>query len=266
MGKFSLATSKDGTRIAYDMVGHGPVIMLVLGALNSRRSGAKLAKLLASRFTVINYDRRGRGDSTDTLPFEPKREIEDIAAIINEIGEPVYLYGHSSGAAIALEAAIELGGRVKKLAIYEAPYATDGEARKAAIDYDVQLKKLIAEGHNGDAVALFMRLVGVSDNQIQAMKRTPMWRGLETMAPTLRYDSEVLGKDHSVPIARLAGITRPTLVMDGGASPASMRGVSESIGKAIPNAQRHTLDGQTHGVKPEVLAPLLIEFFSERTE
>jgi len=102
MGKFSLATYKDGTKIAYDMVGHGPVIILVLGALNSRRSGAKLAKLLAPRFTVINYDRRGRGDSTDTLPFEPKREIEDIAAIISETGEPVHLYGHSSGSAIAL--------------------------------------------------------------------------------------------------------------------------------------------------------------------
>jgi len=159
-----------------------------------------------------------------------------------------------------------LGGQVKKLAIYEAPYAIDGDASKAAIEYDVQLKKLIAEGHNGDAVAFFMRLVGVSDRQIQAMKRTPMWRGLETVAATLRYDSEVLGTDHSVPIARLAGITRPTLVMDGGASPASIHSVSESIGKAIPNAQRHTLDGQTHGVKPEVLAPLLIEFFSERTE
>ncbi len=225
-----------------------------------------MAKLLAPHFTVINYDRRGRGDSTDTVPFEPKREIEDIAAIISEIGEPVYLYGHSSGAAIALEAAIELDGQVKKLAIYEAPYAVGGDANKAAIEYDVQLKKLIAEGHSGDAVALFMGLVGVSDRQIQAMKRTPMWQGLETMASTLWYDSEVLGRDHSIPISRLAGITTPTLVVDGGASPASMHGISESIGKAIPNAQRHTLDGQTHGVKPEVIAPLLIEFFSERIE
>lgn len=255
-------TSKDGTKIAYDMVGHGPVVILVLGALNSRKSGANLAKLLASRLTVISYDRRGRGDSKDTAPYAPQREVEDVAALIDEIGGPAYLYGHSSGAAIALEAAIKLCEQVRKLAIYEAPYALDGDARKAAKEYNRQLKKLLTSRRNGDAVALFIRSVGVSDKQIQAMRHMPMWRGLEAMAPTLAYDSDVLGEGHSLPTAHLAGITTPTLVMHGGAGAPSMRDAARAISEAIPNAQLRTLAGQTHGVRPKVLAPVLAEFFS----
>ena len=145
--------SKDGTQIAYDSTGRGPVVILVLGALNSRKSGAKLAKLLASRFTVISFDRRGRGDSTDTAPYSPQREVEDIAALIGAVGEPVYLYGHSSGGALALEAAIALRKKVRKLAIYEVPYTLDANARKDANEYYRRLKKLLASGQRGDAVA-----------------------------------------------------------------------------------------------------------------
>ena len=132
MGIMKTVTSKDGTKIAYETVGHGRVVILVLGALNSRKSGSKLAKLLASHFTVVSYDRRGRGDSTDTAPYSPQREVEDIAALIDAVEGPVYLYGHSSGAAIALHAAIKMRKKVRKLAIYEAPYSLDGDARKAA--------------------------------------------------------------------------------------------------------------------------------------
>jgi pimeloyl-ACP methyl ester carboxylesterase len=255
-------TSKDGTKIAYDKVGHGPVVILVLGALNSRKSGAKLAKLLAPRFTVISYDRRGRGDSTDTVPYSPRREVEDVAALVDEVGGPVCLYGHSSGAAIALEAAFRLRGRVRKLAIYEPPYALGVDARKAAKEYDGLLKKLLASRRSGDAVALFMRAVGVSDKQVQALRRMPMWRGLEAMAPTLAYESEVLGEGHSLPTALSAGVTTPTLVMHGGAGAPPMRDVARAISEAIPDAQLRTLAGQTHGVKPNVLAPVLEGFFA----
>jgi len=256
------ATSKDGTIIAYDKVGHGPVVILVLGALNSRKSGANLAKLLASHFTVISYDRRGRGDSTDTAPYAPQREVEDLAALIDEVGGQACLYGHSSGAAIALEAAIKLRKQVRKLAIYEAPFALDGDARKAAKEYNRLLKKLLMSGRNGDAVALFIRSVGVSDKQIQAMRHMPMWRGLEAMAPTLAYDSDALGEGHSLPTTLLAGITTPTLVMYGGAGAPSMHDAAQAISEAIPNAQLRTLAGQTHGVRPKVLAPVLAEFFA----
>jgi pimeloyl-ACP methyl ester carboxylesterase len=255
-------TSKDGTKIAYAKVGNGPVVVLVLGALNSRKSGAKLAKLLASRFTVISYDRRGRGDSTDTAPYAPQREVEDVKALIEEIGEPVFLYGHSSGAALAIEAANKLNKQVRKLAIYEAPYALDSDANKAAKEYNSLLKKLLASGRNGDAVALFVRSVGVSDKQVQAMKHMTMWRGLEKLAPTLAYDSDTLGEGHSLPTALLAGITTPTLVMHGGSGTPAMRDTAQAIHEAIPKAQLRTLAGQTHGVSPKALAPILTEFFA----
>lgn len=254
-------TSKDGTKIAYDKTGKGPTLILVLGALNSRKSGAKLAKLLAARFTVISYDRRGRGDSTDTAPYSPQREVEDIAALIDTVREPVCLYSHSSGAALALEAAIKLRKKIGKLAIYEVPYALDDNARKAANEYYKTLKKLLAAGRKGDAVALFVRSVGVSDKQIQAMKRMPMWKGLEKLAPTLAYDSEVLGKGHALPAVRLSRIAIPTLVMHGGAGAPFMRDAARAISEAIPQAQLRTLARQTHGVSPKVLAPVLEEFF-----
>ncbi len=255
-------TSKDGTKISYDKVGHGPVVILILGALNSRKSGSKLAKLLASRFTVISYDRRGRGDSTDTAPYSPQREVEDIAALIDAVKGPVYLYGHSSGAAIALQAANKLRKQVGKLAIYEAPYSVHDDARKAAGEYYRKLKKLLKDGRKGDAVALFIRSVGVSDKQLQALKRMPMWRGLTAMAPTLAYDSQVLGEGHALPKPLLKRISTPTLVMHGGAGAPSMRDAAQAISGALPDAHLRTLAGETHGVRPRVLAPILEEFLA----
>jgi pimeloyl-ACP methyl ester carboxylesterase len=126
----SYVTSKDGTRIAYDKMGNGPVVILVLGALNTRQSGTELAKRLAPQFTVISHDRRGRGDSSNVLPYSPEREIEDIETLIDESGGSAYLYGHSSGAVLAIEAAIKLGKKVKKMALYEPPYNSSDDARR----------------------------------------------------------------------------------------------------------------------------------------
>ena len=254
--------SKDGTKIAYEKVGRGPVVIFILGALNTRKSGASLAKLLAPKFTVVNYDRRGRGDSTDTAPYSPEREIEDAEALIRAVRGPVCLYGHSSGGAIALQTAIKLPRLVKKVAVYEVPYSVDSEVRKAGLEYYRALRKLLAAGRNGDAVALFLGIVGVSDKQLQAIKRLPMWRGLEKMAPTLAYESEVLGEGHSLPAALLSRVTTLTLVMHGGAGAPPMRDAAKAISEAIPKAQLRTLPGQTHGVKPKAIAPSLEEFFS----
>ena len=261
--KRATVTSKDGTTIAYEKAGNGDVVILVLGALNSRKSGSRLVKLLASHFTVVSYDRRGRGDSTDTEPYSPHREFEDIVSLIDAVGGPVCLYGHSSGAAIALQVAGKLYKQVRKLAIYEAPYSLDDEECKTTNEYYGQLKKLLKDGRKGDAVALFIRSAGVSDKQIQALKKMPMWRGLELMAPTLAYDSEILGEGHALPVALLKSIKVPTLIMHGGAGTIHMRDTAHAISKYIPNMQIRTLAGQTHGVSPKVLAPVLIEFFSE---
>ena len=253
--------SADGTTIAYDKVGQGPTLIIVLGALNSRKTGANLAKLLAPHFTVITYDRRGRGNSTDTAPYAPGREVEDLEALIKEVGGPVYLYGHSSGAAVALQTAAKLPKQVKKLAIYEVPYTLTDEAIKTAQGYNKQLQKLLAAGNNGDAVALFIGHVGVSEKQIAALRRMPMWKGLVAMAPTLAYDSEVLGEGHALPKALLASISRPTLVMHGEKGAPPMRDAAQAIAKAIHKAQLLTVEGQDHGVSPKAVAPILQDFF-----
>ena len=255
-------TSQDGTRIAYEKAGQGPAVILVLGALNSRKSGVRLSRLLASRFSAVVYDRRGRGDSTDTAPYSPRREVEDVAALIEAVGGTACLYGHSSGGAIALQAAHTLHKQVTKLAIYEVPYSLDAGAREAATEYQGRLKTLLASRRYGDAVALFVRSVGVSDKQVRAMRHMSMWRGLEALAPTLAYDSEVLGRGHSLPRALLARITAPTLVMHGGAGAPSMRDAAQAVCESMPNAQLLTLARQTHGVSPKALAPLLEKFFA----
>lgn len=262
----STVTSKDGTIIAFDRSGQGPAIILVDGALTYRafdQGMPQLADLLAQRFTVFNYDRRGRGDSTDTQPYALEREIEDIEALINEAGGSAFLYGISSGAALAIEAAIKLGDKVKKLALYEAPY-NDGEtARQAWRQYTKQLGELLSAGRRSDAVGLFMMLVGTTADQVEEMHQHPMWPMWEAVAPTLAYDHiAALGEDASVPTDRAASVAVPTLVMDGRESYPFMHDTAKALANAIPHAQHRTLEGQTHEVAAEALAPVLIEFFN----
>ena len=260
----STVTSKDGTKIAYDKIGHGPAVILVAGALCSRSfwSGPELAKLLAPHFTVYNYDRRGRGDSGDTKPYAVEREVEDSEALIDEAGGAACLYGHSSGAALALEAALRLGKKVTKLAMYEAPYNDGREAKLAWRAYIQQLTELLAADRRGDAVALFMKYSGMPAEQIEAMRQAPTWPQLEAIAPTLAYDhTAIMGKDGSVPIERAAHVLVPTLVMNGGASYPFMYETARALSQAMPHAQLRTLEGQDHGPADDVLAPALQEFF-----
>ncbi|MGI9061102.1 MAG: alpha/beta fold hydrolase [Ktedonobacteraceae bacterium] len=260
-------TSKDGTKIVYDKQGEGPTVILVYGALCYRSFGSlpELAKLLAPHFTVYTYDRRGRGDSGDNKPYAVEREVEDIEALIEEAGGSAYLYGHSSGAALTLEAAVKLGGnKVKKLAMYEAPYNDDDEARRAWKEYIKQLTNLLAADRRGDAVALFMKFVGTPTDQIEGMRHAPIWPMFEAIAPTLAYDhTAILGEDDSLPSKRAANVIVPTLVMNGSVSYAFMYETARALSKAMPHAQLRTLEGQSHDVDPKVLAPVLVEFFTK---
>ena len=256
--------SADGTTIAYDQIGNGPTVILVDGALGSRADGfmVPLATLLAPHFTVITYDRRGRGESTDTQPFALEREIEDIEALINEAGGEACLYGISSGAALALEAMIKLGDKVKELALYEPPYNDDEAARLALRNYNRQLAEVLAEGRKGDALGLFMMLVGMPPEHLEGARRQPMWPMWETVAHTLPYDAAALGEDGSVPTEKAARGTVPTLVIDGSASFPFMNTTAVALAKALPNGEHRTLEGQTHEVEAKVLAPVLVEFFN----
>ncbi len=260
-------TSKDGTTIAFDQLGKGPALILVGGAFEQRATDSETAQLaalplLAQHFTVFHYDRRGRGDSTDTQPYAVEREIEDLEALINEAGGAAFVFGISSGTALAFEAALALGGKVKKLAMYEAPYNGDDDARQAFKEFRKQLKEVLATGRRGDAVALFMTLLGVPADQLDGMRQYPMWPMFEAVAPTLAYEAAVLGEDASVPTERAASVAVPTLIMDGGASEwPFMHITAVALANAIPNAQHRTLEGQTHEVAAEAIAPVLEEFF-----
>src|SRR5919106_1051438 len=185
-------TSKDGTWIAYDRQGSGPAVILVTGGLDDGTENAPLASELAEHFTVYNYARRGRGDSGNTLPYALEREIEDIEALIAEAGVSAHLYGVSSGGALVLEAAAA-GVPVDRLAVYEVPYdpAEDGQERHR--EYVERLEGFLAEGRRGDAAELFMRLAGASDEMVAGARSSPMWPGLEAIAPTLRYDAACMG-------------------------------------------------------------------------
>lgn len=255
--------SKDGTPISFDQSGQGPALIQVPGALTMRADWpTSLAVYLAPHFTVFAYDRRGRGESGDTAPYAVEREVEDIDALINEAGGSAFVLGHSSGAALALEAAVQLGEKVKKLAMYEVPYNDDPEAKLAWKAYIHQLTELLAADRRGDAIALFMRYVGMPVEQIEAMRQSPAWPQLEAIAPTLAYDhTAIMGKDASVPIARAARVLVPTLVMNGGASYPFMYETARVLSQAMPHAQHRTLEGQGHGPADEILAPVLQEFF-----
>jgi pimeloyl-ACP methyl ester carboxylesterase len=261
----SAVTSRDRTKIVYDKQGEGPALLLVDGALCGRASKSDLADLLAPHFTVYRYDRRGRGDSGDTQPYAVEREIEDIGALIEEAGGTAYLYGHSSGASLALDATVALGDAVKGLALYEPPYDNDPEAQPGWAEYLNQLTEALAADRRGDAVALFMKYVGTPAEQVDGMRQAPFWPGLEALAPTLAYDhTAILGPDRLVPAERAARVPVQTLVMHGRASDPFMGETAHALSHALPHATLRTLDGQTHDVNPGVLAPVLVEFFGAK--
>jgi pimeloyl-ACP methyl ester carboxylesterase len=258
-------TSQDGTTIAYDKHGDGPAMILVDGALtvHSSGSGSELAKLLAPHFTVYGFDRRGRGQSGDTLPYTVDREIDDIEALIDRAGGSSFLYGHSSGGPLAMRAAIRLGSKVSKIAMYEPPYNNDPGAQQSWSQYLRQLREALAEGRRGDAVALFMRFVGTPAEQVDEMRRAPFWPGMEAVAPTLAYDhAAILDEPWSVPTELATRVSVPALVMAGDASLPFMPDAARVLSQAIPQGQLRTLKGQTHEVNPAVLAPVLVEFFT----
>lgn len=257
--------SQDGTTIAFDQYGSGPALILVAGAIQYRafdQGLVELTSLLSPHFTVISYDRRGRGDSTDTQPFAVQREIEDIEALIDEAGGSAFVYGISSGAALAMEAAVALPNKVTKLAMYEPPYNDDMMARQAWRAYRRDIDEMIAAGHAGDAVLRFMKLVGMPDEDAEGMRQSPIFPVFEAVGHTLAYDAATLGDEAAVATEQAARVAMPALVMDGGASLPFMHPTAVALANAMPHGQQKTLEGQTHEVAPQAIAPVLVNFFT----
>lgn len=269
-------TSGDGTVIAVGKAGSGPALVLVEGALCTREhgSGKGLARQLADTFTVYTYDRRGRGGSTDTpgtvpgatVPDVAEREVEDLAAVISAAGGSAMVYGHSSGAALALEAA-RRGLPITRLALYEAPFVVDDSRAPVGQDYLVRLRALIAAGRRGAAVKLFMtegvRVPAIFVAVMPLMR--PVWSRLKAVAHTVTYDTAIVDEylhGRPLPADRWSSVTVPVLVITGGKSPAWISTGMRELAAVLPAATHRVVAGQTHMIKPKLTAPVLAEFFS----
>jgi pimeloyl-ACP methyl ester carboxylesterase len=255
--------SKDGTTLAYDVYGSGPELIYITGAscFRSFKPILQDAREFAKEFTVYNYDRRGRGDSGDTLPYSLEREVEDIEAMIDAAGGRAYLYGHSSGAVLALEAALRLGDKVRKAVLYDASYVHD-ETEKAEYGQLRQgIQKLLEAGKNSEAMSSFLNGIGMPKVFVFLMRLMPDWRIMTALAPTLAYDMSLTSD--LPPVERAAKVTVPVQVVVGGKSPVRIRGVGEQLANAIPNTKLVTLAGQDHLVGAKALLPVLSNFLKQ---
>ncbi|WP_448628406.1 alpha/beta fold hydrolase [Geodermatophilus sp. URMC 64] len=254
--------SADGTSIAYEVFGSGPPLITVCGATCDRALMRPTAQALGSHFRTVNYDRRGRGDSGDTFPYAIDREIEDIAALIDEVGGWAHLYGHSSGAGLVLHA-VAAGVAARAFVLHDPPYSPEDEtAQDEARRYGRTLRDLLGENRNAEAIETFCRLTGMPDEMIDEMRATSRWAELTALAPTLAYDSAVMGDIETggeVPESLAARATRPGLVLVGGDSPPFMREVSRRLADLLPDGRHRVIEGHGHVVPPQVLAAVLAE-------
>ncbi len=261
--------SADGTPIAYDRIGTGPALIHVLGATATRGLSADRGDAgEESQFTSYLYDRRGRGDSgdsADTATNAIEREIDDLEAVIDAAGGSALVFGHSSGAVLALRAAAKLGNKITKLALYEPPFIIDDSRSPIPADYVSHLRELIDNGNPEGALMYFMTTaVGIPAEYIEGMKQAPFWASSVGVAHTISYDGEIMGETmYGDPAAleQFAAVTTPTLVMVGGNSPAYQQNAVATLAKIMPNAEYRSMAGQDHGIAPEVLGPALVEFF-----
>jgi len=256
--------SKDGTNIVYDKLGSGPAVILVGGAFQDRQGLASHAQLLSQHFTVYNYDRRGRGESGDTQPYAVDREVEDIQALIAAAGGQAYLFGGSSGAALALEAARQ-GVSVTKLALYEPPFVVDDSRPAVPADIAQQLRDLLKAGKPGDAAELFLvRGANMPVEMVAEMRAAPYWPEAEASATTLPYDADIMGDTMSgnpLPKDRWKNVTVPVAVMWGDQSPAWQQTSMKQLVALLPHATSMVLEGETHAVTAEALTAKLEAFF-----
>jgi pimeloyl-ACP methyl ester carboxylesterase len=260
-------TAADGTRIGYDSVGDGPPLILVAGATQYRaidQTTPQLQRLLAEGgLLVVNYDRRGRGESGDTPPYAPEREFEDLEALVAEVGGEAAVYGMSSGAILAVEAAAR-GVTMSKLLLYEPPCILDRDGPEPIDDYIETLDGFVAAGKPGEAMAYFLqRVAEMPQEAIEQFRASPAWPAFEAVGHTIAYDGRIMdpfSKGEPIPPGRWDAATQPTLVFAGGDSPAWMQSAAAKVAEALPDGEARTLPGQTHQFDPEVLAPAMLEY------
>jgi pimeloyl-ACP methyl ester carboxylesterase len=263
----SKVRSKDGTEIAYTRGGNGPAVVLVGGGLDDGSENAALIPAMASEFTVINYARRGRGESGTIAPYALEREIEDLAVVVKEVGGRAHVFGASSGGALVLEAAAA-GLPIDRIAVWEVPYAVADEAVRGWQEYVRALREALHGDDRDQALTLFLRLAGSPEEMVSQVRQSEYWPAMLELAPTLAHDAACLG-DGRPPVDRLVTISQPTLVLTGPGGEATseempvdyMGNSADAIVAAIPAAERRRLSEGGHMVDPEVLGPVLIDWF-----
>jgi pimeloyl-ACP methyl ester carboxylesterase len=235
----------------------------VTGAFCDHTSPAALVAALATSWTVFAYDRRGRGASGNTPPYSVDREIDDLAAVLAATGERPAVYGHSSGARLALDGAAT-GLPMSRLAVYEPPFRL-GPPSPSAITLPARVEQLLEQGDPSAAAALHLRESGTPEHVIDFMQQAPWWPRMAQFAPTLPYDEAICG-DLTVPTERLERIPVPTLVLGGANSDPEWLKALSAAAEAIPDSDYGVLDGQDHVPADDVLEPVLTRFFRGQRE
>lgn len=257
-------TSADGTTIAYDQDGSGSPIVFVSGAFNDRHTLAPVAAALASSHTVVCYDRRGRGDSGDTLPYAVEREIEDLAAVLSAVGGSAAVFGFSSAANLGLLAASR-GLPVTSLVMYEVPFALD-DADRRPVDLPSRLAALVAAGRRADAVTTFqLEGIGLPPEMVAGIRQAPFFPALEAIAHTVVYDATVTGRPYDRPTPEMRAVDLPVLVLTGAETWPILRRAAEALPSLLPNARYLTVDGgENHTIDPAATAVVVREFLAKR--
>jgi pimeloyl-ACP methyl ester carboxylesterase len=245
--------------IAFDRIGDGSPVILVLGAFNTRDTGAPLAATLAAKHTVFNYDRRGRGESGDSAPYAVEREIEDLEALVQRAGGAAAVLGFSSGAALALAAAAS-GLAITRLALFDLPLRV--AATEPPVDHAGALDALVRAGRRGDAVEYFQRrMVGLPEPVVAQLRNAPFRPALEAMAHTLVYEALIMG-DGVLSLDQARRVRAPVLAIAAGKAHPFMRETAEALARAVPDGRALILEDATHDLLPAVLAPPLVRFFA----
>jgi pimeloyl-ACP methyl ester carboxylesterase len=255
------ALSADGTVLAYDRFGDGPPIVMLGGAFNDRSATEPLARALAEDFTVLNPDRRGRGDSGDTAPYSVDREIEDLDALIAAAGGAASVFGYSSGGNLSLMAAAS-GLKITNLVLYEPPFTVNDNRPPLPGDVAEQVTALVAADRRGDAVEYYQtKVIGMPEELVVQLRAAPFRPGLEAIAHTLAYEAAIIG-DLSLPTDLLASLETPTLVVCSEQTVPFLRTAAEAVAAALPNGRLRTLSGEGHAINPDATAPAIVDFLS----
>jgi pimeloyl-ACP methyl ester carboxylesterase len=243
VGRMETITSKDGTQIAYRRSGEGPPLVLVHGTAANHGRWSPVLPTLEAHFTVYAIDRRGRGGSGDGHGYAVHREFEDVAAVIDSIGEPVNLLGHSYGAFLALEAAL-LTRNIRKLVLYDPGI----EAGEEIYPHEVieRLEALLEAGDRDGVVATTMREVaGLPPETVEHLRTLPVWQTRVAAAHTIPRELRAV-KAYRFDPERFRHLGVPTLLLSGGGSPAALKKAAEAVDEALPDSRIVVMPGQGH--------------------